>query len=360
MKNKLPDLNNHLFAQLERLGDEDLKGEKLQAEINRSKAISSVSAQIINGASLALRAQNMLHEKEISHLPEVIGGTPQKAIGVLVMARFIYSREMLNFLRANYPHNRINALTIIFNERFGLQKTPVQIKSVVSKNKMQSKRPPGFARGEIPLKHTPEQIEWLKYAYPLLSLDELTADFNHRYGKSESVNQMRAFLKNHGITSGRSGLFKKGHVSWNKGKKGMRVSPATEFKPGRESLNKRPVGSERICSKDGYVLIKVAEPNKWRLKQMIVWEQLHGPIPKGHILRFRDTDKTNITEENLVLITRAEHAILNKLGIQGLPKELEPTIKNLIKVKRSAAAAQKRQPKRAYRKSTEKSDDTRT
>lgn len=41
-RNKLSDLNNHLFMQLERLGEEDLKGEELLEEINRSKAISDV------------------------------------------------------------------------------------------------------------------------------------------------------------------------------------------------------------------------------------------------------------------------------------------------------------------------------
>ena len=34
MKNTLGDLNNHLFAQLEKLGDEDLKGDELEAEIS--------------------------------------------------------------------------------------------------------------------------------------------------------------------------------------------------------------------------------------------------------------------------------------------------------------------------------------
>ena len=38
MKNKLTDLNNHLFAQLERLGDEDLSGEKIADEVKRAKA----------------------------------------------------------------------------------------------------------------------------------------------------------------------------------------------------------------------------------------------------------------------------------------------------------------------------------
>ncbi|SIO94686.1 hypothetical protein [Vibrio spartinae] len=54
MKNQLVDLNNHLFAQLERLSDESLSNEELKREIERSKAISSVSNQIVSNASLVL------------------------------------------------------------------------------------------------------------------------------------------------------------------------------------------------------------------------------------------------------------------------------------------------------------------
>lgn len=57
MKNALGDLNNHLFAQLERLGDEDLKGEKLTEEINRAKSITDVASQIIANGSLVLKAK---------------------------------------------------------------------------------------------------------------------------------------------------------------------------------------------------------------------------------------------------------------------------------------------------------------
>lgn len=63
MQNTLGDLNNHLFAQLERLNDEDLKGEALLEEINRAKAINSVAAQIIANGSLVLEAKRLADDR---------------------------------------------------------------------------------------------------------------------------------------------------------------------------------------------------------------------------------------------------------------------------------------------------------
>ena len=60
MKNKLSDLNNHLFAQLERLGDEDLDAEKIEQEVKRADAICAVAEQIVKNADLQLKAVNIL------------------------------------------------------------------------------------------------------------------------------------------------------------------------------------------------------------------------------------------------------------------------------------------------------------
>ena len=62
MKNKLSDLNNHLFAELERLGDEDLKGEELAAEVERAKSISNISSQIVQNANVQLKAPRLQAE----------------------------------------------------------------------------------------------------------------------------------------------------------------------------------------------------------------------------------------------------------------------------------------------------------
>ena len=54
----------------------------------------------------------------------------------------------------------------------------------------------------------------------------------------------------------------------------------TMFAKGNVPPNHRPVGSERI-SIDGYIEVKVAEPDKWRLKQRVVYEEAKGESPEG-------------------------------------------------------------------------------
>lgn len=76
MKNKLADLNNHLFAQLERLSDENLTAEQIEQEVRRTDAIVDVSEQIVRNADLQLKAVTLVAnhgDRFFSHL-SMIGG----------------------------------------------------------------------------------------------------------------------------------------------------------------------------------------------------------------------------------------------------------------------------------------------
>lgn len=76
MKNTLGDLNNYLFAQLERLSDKNLKGEELKEEINRAKTISDVANKIIDNGSLVLEAKKWYDDRwnADDELPRMLEG----------------------------------------------------------------------------------------------------------------------------------------------------------------------------------------------------------------------------------------------------------------------------------------------
>lgn len=86
MKNKLSDLNNHLFAQLERLGDEELTAEQIADEVKRAEAISGVADQIIRNADLQLKAAGLLAQHGYHfepHLSTIAPNAERKAIGTV-------------------------------------------------------------------------------------------------------------------------------------------------------------------------------------------------------------------------------------------------------------------------------------
>lgn len=76
VRNTLGDLNNHLFAQLERLSDESLKGEALNEEINRARAIMGIATKIIDTGTLVLEAQRFIDDKmdADAKLPKMLEG----------------------------------------------------------------------------------------------------------------------------------------------------------------------------------------------------------------------------------------------------------------------------------------------
>ena len=73
MKNKLTDLNDHLFAQLERLGEENIKTEQLASEVDRGKAITGIAREIISNARLVLDAEIAKGDGMIKSIPKMLG-----------------------------------------------------------------------------------------------------------------------------------------------------------------------------------------------------------------------------------------------------------------------------------------------
>jgi len=73
MKNTLTDLNNHLFAQLERISEEGITDAKLIFESGRTKDITSLAKEIISNARLVLDAQTRINDiPERKELPKIL------------------------------------------------------------------------------------------------------------------------------------------------------------------------------------------------------------------------------------------------------------------------------------------------
>jgi len=107
------------------------------------------------------------------------------------------------------------------------------------------------------------------------------------------------FLKNNDTR------FKKGHTTWNKGLKGIHLSPDTEFKKGQFTGENYPSwkGGEQIIKNDCVYLYDGANKRIRRPKK--IYEDKYGEIPKGWILYHLDQNKHNDNVDNLIAMPRA-------------------------------------------------------
>ena len=193
-------------------------------------------------------------------------------------------------------------------------------------------------------KYERKHLVFLCDYYPRLPLPQLTEAFNQRFNAGVSKEAIKSVLGRYGFRSGRDGRFKKGQASWNKGLKGYMGPNRTSFKPGNLPANHRPLWSERICSRDGYVLMSVPErnphtgfPTRFKHKHVWLWERAHGRrVPAGHVVMFLDGDKYNFSLDNLILVTRKELLHLNQHHYHDQPAELKPSVMALAKLEAKA------------------------
>lgn len=281
-------------------------------------------------------------------------GKPSRTCCRLNKMAFRYTIDQLAFLEAGYPALSLVDLTKKFNRFFGLDKTTSQIKSTLTNHSITCGRPTGRARGYSFL-FTPEQVCFIRKNYAALSPLQLTEAVNKKFTLQVTAGQIKSFVKNHGIVSGRTGRFEKGNKPWNTGTRGQGICKPNSgnFRKGDVPANSRPLGSERVCSKDGFILVKVAEENpytgaktRFRHKHVLEYEKHNGPVPEGMIVRLMDGDPTNCEPGNLLLVTRAEHLYLNRMGLSNYPGELKPTVVAIAKLEAKTFSRQKERKER--------------
>lgn len=148
---------------------------------------------------------------------------------------------------------------------------------------------------------------------------------------------------------GRAHQFKKDAAPWNAGKKGWQAggrATTTQFKPGHKPHTWHPIGHERI-TEDGYRQRKLTDTGVTRRDYVnvhhLVWIELRGQIPPGHVLIFRDGDPSNIVIDNLECITRAE--LMRRNSYHNYPKEIAQLIQLRGAINRKLNNASKQEAK---------------
>ena len=205
-------------------------------------------------------------------------------------------------------------------------------------------------------KWTQEEIEILSRLYPNHYAREIAGilgrGISSIYCKARTlgIESSREKIQRAGYEVSKSpssiaSRFPKGHTPVNKGK---RVSPETYakcqptmFKKGQTPVNHRDVGSERV-NVDGYIEIKVAEPNRWRLKHRVMWEQVNGTIPRGYNVQFKNHNPLDCRIENLYLISKAEQMAKENSFWAKYPKEIQEIIHLKGVVNRAIHKAEKK------------------
>ncbi|WBJ96710.1 HNH endonuclease signature motif containing protein [Shewanella sp. MTB7] len=262
-----------------------------------------------------------------------------------------YSVEMLDFIKLNYKTMEINHLTIVFNQRFNLDKTPYQIRRVIANNKFINDlnwRAPK-SKKSVPSSVTIEQlassvrieqlassvrieqlassvrIEQLAFiaeTYLVYRAVDIPKLFYQQFGIHKTYQQIKSLINRNGIRSGRLWHSKPGVV--------LKASSST-FKKDRFPHNHLPIGRFRVTN-TGFPQYKIADPNIWVNESTLVWEAHHGDIPEGMSIYYKDGNRLNPRLDNLVVANKCEGGYLTALGLKSAPDEFKESVVIMAKI----------------------------
>jgi hypothetical protein len=191
---------------------------------------------------------------------------------------------------------------------------------------------------------TPAEDQFLKDNYLTIPAKRMSV----LLGRSESGARQRMAIL--GIVVPREVIeqfkkdshFKAGLIPFNKGRKQVEYmstanierTKLTRFVAGQLPTNHKPVGSERKCIKDGYIMIKVKEPNIWRLKQRVIWEDHYKQkLTAKQNVWFKDKNIYNFDISNLEVVTKEESVTRN--SVHRYSPEVKHSFRLIKKLKKA-------------------------
>lgn len=146
--------------------------------------------------------------------------------------------------------------------------------------------------------YTDEQKQYVKDNINGHSYKELTAMFNKEFKLKLTCGQITGLI---------------GHLNLHN----LRDRQILGFK-------RADIGSE-LTDGNGFIRIKVKDPDVWEYKHKVVWEAVNGPVPEGYCLIFADKNKENCSFDNLILVSAKQCGVMIAKKLYHSDNELTRT-----------------------------------
>ena len=271
-----------------------------------------------------------------------------------------YPDEIEDFVREWSPKMRDQELAAKVNETFGTDFTPGRMKAYRGNRGIRNykKQLSKEEYWKYQTKYPEGMYEYIRDNSWGVSSKEMAEKVKEKFGYEMTPTCMKQFRQRHGIKSGVTGWYQKGHPPGTKGKtieeickhdpeKLARVK-ATQFKKGDRPVNEMPVGTI-VVSSDGYKLRKKQMEGtiweRWEFLHRAVWEEHNGPIPEGMMITFKDSNKLNCDIDNLMMITKGENSALTRYGYRFEDPDLTEAGLAVVRLKQAAAKKRRKTKK---------------
>lgn len=259
------------------------------------------------------------------------------------MPRSVLSTRQKNYIRKNYLTESVKSMA----RKFGMSSTPIATfmsnEGIVVPDDVKFSFRVKAITGKTT--STPSIDRFLKRNYLTMPSKTMAREI----GKSDTfvktrLRQLELVVPAEIVAQHRTMTqFKPGRVPANKGKKVSKETykkmKRTMFKKGHIPATTKPRDGVITIRHDHYnrfngrpyKWIRLS-PGKWDLYHRYKWKKHRGPIPKSHIVWFKDGDTMNTKLSNLELIHRGEGARRNGRSFRSLPEPLQKTKKLINKL----------------------------